>query len=85
MVYTYKYYIFTTIYCYTISDGHRSFFPGSPIPTPIIYLFSYAILFLIQIISSLHDPFPIPILSLLPDPYPDPDSNPDYNIIYIFN
>ena len=63
------------------SDGHRSFFPGSAIPIPILYLFSYAILFPIPILNSLSDHFPIPILSFLPDTDPDPD----HDIIYIFN
>ena len=61
----------------TNSDGHRSFFPGSAIPIPILYLFSYSILFLI--LSFLPDHYPDP------DPYPEPDHDPDPDIIYIFN
>ena len=78
-IYIYILCIYIYIYIYIYSDGHRSFFPGSPIPIPILYLLSYAIIFPIPILTSLPDPFPIPIpiLRLLPDP--------DNNIIYIFN
>ena len=75
------YLVYTILYYTILSDGHRSFFPGSaiPIPIPILYLFSYAILFPIPILNSLPDPFPIPILSFLPK------HDPDHDIIYIFN
>ena len=53
--------------------GIDNLFPGLAIPIPILYLFSYAILFPILNLNSL--PFPFPILSVLPDP----------DIIYIFN
>ena len=71
--------VVTLAILYVCSDGHRSFFPRSAIPIPIIYLLSYAILFPIPILNSLPDsfPIPIPILSFLPDPDPD--------IIYILN
>ena len=53
--------------------GTETFFSGSAIPIPILYLFSYAILFPIPILHSLPDhlPIPNPILSFLHDPETD--------------
>ena len=70
------YIFYICIYIYT-EMGNDPFFPGSVIPIRILYLFSYAILFPIPLLNSLPDPIQITIRSVLTDP--------DHDIIYIFN